>query len=200
MRRDQLDYTNAPTVYEKSLNEDYWRYGWNEDCFYCGALTAYGEWIREQPQEWQDWNEGRSTTVSEAVKARADREYQEVEKRALYTLVAIDQRHQRNRAKDANGQPIFIDRDITTRRYAQVCKACFAMEPALAEALDEGWRFCRIDLRARCERCGRTKPAVLHYCVTCQREYRMLESQMLAARQNRRLINRLNEAIRHGQD
>ena len=72
---------------------------------------------------------------------------------------------------------------------SRVCEACARYEAAEAEAIQQGRKFCQLDI-SRCA-CGRAVPARLSACITCHREARMLEQAEARVRFNARLINTL---------
>jgi NMD protein affecting ribosome stability and mRNA decay len=188
-----MDYSKAPRVQRKEQCE--W-HDHNATCPYCGGLTAYGAWEQSMTPEFRAANKSGDTSgISQEEWEEGDRLFDAMMATALYTLDDIVTRRNVSRAKAPNGSPYYQDLESTTRYYKQVCAACFAMEPAIAEALDEGWRFTKINLGQRC-RCGRTKPVRAEHCPRCSQEYRMLESHLLAARMNRRMITQLRAAIK----
>lgn len=201
---NDLKHDDWPKVYRKEHRQERI---YRERCWHCEARTCYADFaarhnrntllfrgfIRWQRDELYDFKYEPSPEEAEA----ADRDYEQMERQALFTIGSTQTRKHVHKTMDAQGKPYWNVIEVHTTDLWQICETCFQMEPALAEAVDECRRFCRISVIERCQ-CGRTKPVRLGYCVPCQREWRMLELRFAVAKQNRRLIAQLKEALRNG--
>jgi hypothetical protein len=175
-------------------------------CFCCGARTAYADFLDACSQgylvanchlDYRRYPELTHYVPTPEEEAAAEDAYDRMLQRALFTVGQSMQHRQTLRRLDAQGHVYWLTTDITTTELHQVCAACFAMEPALAEAVEQGWRFTKVDVRQRC-RCGRLIPCRLisDLCVFCHRQYRMLDMRLAVARDNRRLVTQLRAALR----
>ena len=90
--------------------------------------------------------------------------------------------------------------------WVQCCPPCFVIEAAELEADENAWRWtpigtgipgCACYCGDRCP-CGAVRHANLDLCIRCWRDYRMLGKQEADTKFNRRVINQIKEALRHG--
>lgn len=198
----RLTLADAPHVHQTELAE---HFAANLNCVVCGGPTAAAALVERIGLRCaramgyvtcpRDDDDSQYYLVPAAEQALAEAAYADMREQALYTYGGTGQRRTHRKGLDGQGNPYWLICTIRTAYYHQVCPACFVMEPALAEAQEQGWRYTTIAFE-RC-RCGRVKPECLSYCVYCWRELRMLEAPLAGARRNRRLIQQLQEALRH---
>ena len=97
-------------------------------------------------------------------------------------------------------------RGLLYLRISPVCRVCFLIEEATAEAKEMSWRFAPVLVNEedRCP-CGAAsycpsdgpKSPIWGLCIRCWREKRMLDKWLSDAKFNRRLIAQIKESVKN---
>lgn len=98
---------------------------------------------------------------------------------------------------------VYVRRGVRYIKVRQCCQQCAAVDAAMTEADDEGWRYTEIAAGlqddsyngTRCC-CGGVRLVSLEMCIECSRTARMLSAAEAEARLMRKVLRELNTEIR----